>query len=273
MKKVYFLLFFCSFPLKAAIIASGNDCGDNCHWEIDDQTKTLTVTGTGGIKNYNRACPENGCYTDAPWRAYSSQIEIIDIGEGLTSIGAHAFEDMERYREVNLPSTMEVIGAESLRSENLKTINLPDSVTTIGSWAFEGSGLVEFNIPPQVTRLEFAVLGNTNLSNIVIPDWVEYIDPNAFAASLEDDRIRTPLNTIYCPEALQEQCRVAAGYRGIEPTIYSKDANGNFIVGLKAYSNMTDILSGNYIKKRIYTIEEASRASKPTGNVIKLRYK
>lgn len=275
MKKICFLFFFCSFPLHAAIIAQGDDCGTDCHWEIDDQTKTLTVTGTGGIKTYNRTCPEDnsGCYTNAPWRTYSANIETIDIGEGMTSIGAHAFEDMGTYSEVKLPSTMETIGAESLRSRNLRTINLPDSITEIGSWAFEGSGMMEFTIPPNVTRLESAVLGNTNLTNIVIPDWVGYVAPTAFAASSEAERQGTPLATIYCPETLKEQCQVAAAFKGGEPIIYSKDSNGNFVIGLKAYANMADVLSGNYIPKRIYTIEEASKASKPTGNIIKLRYK
>ena len=47
----------------------------------------------------------------------------------------------------------------------------------------------------------------------------------------------------------------------------------NFRIGDKLYSSINDFLSGKNIQKRIYTIEEATKLSKDTGNKIMLRYK
>ena len=54
-KKILFLSIlqcFLIFHAKAEVIASGDNCGDNCHWEYDNTTKTLSFTGTGAMYNY-----------------------------------------------------------------------------------------------------------------------------------------------------------------------------------------------------------------------------
>ncbi len=256
--------------LHAAIVASGDDCGEDCHWEFDEETKTLNISGSGVIKNYNRYCT-GFCYTDAPWQAYKAQIIELNIGEGFTSVGDHAFEDMF-YAKAHLPETMEKLLSESFRSLNLSEINLPHSLQSIGSWAFEGTALTEIEIPPQVTRLEAYVFGNTPLTKLVIPEGIEYIDGSAFG----DASRRSNLTEIYCTQAQAEQCQAAVAYLNITPTLYYKTGDGKYVVGNKTYASLADLQKGIYIPRRIYTIEEAEAAVKAIGKdhvKFRIRYK
>ncbi|MBR2299659.1 MAG: leucine-rich repeat domain-containing protein [Alphaproteobacteria bacterium] len=58
-----------------------------------------------------------------------------------------------------------------------------------------------------------------------------------------------------------------------EEMLSASKQNAPFIVGGRFYHSLDDFLTGNYEKKRIYTIEEAEKLSKKTGNTFKLRYK
>ncbi len=259
-----------STSLHAAIVASGDDCGEDCHWEFDEETKTLNISGSGVIKNYNRDCT-GLCHTDAPWQAYKAQIIELNIGEGFTSVGDHAFEDM-LYAKVHLPETIEKIGKDTFRSYNLSEINLPHSLQSIGSWAFEGTVLTEIEIPPQVTRLESHLFGNTPLTKIVIPEGIEYIDGSAFGNASR----RSNLTEIYCTQAQAEQCQAAVAYLNITPTIYYKNEDGKYVVGNKTYASLSDLQKGKYIPRRIYTIEEAQATIKAIGKdhlKFRIRYK
>ena len=53
---------------------------------------------------------------------------------------------------------------------------------------------------------------------------------------------------------------------------YEKFGNQYYSNG-KFYNSFNDIGTPKYIKKRIYTIDEATKVSKETGNTFKLRYK
>ncbi len=155
----------------ASTVDSGT-CGDNITWELDD-SGTLTISGTGEMPNWiaGRA---------TPWNTWSNEKKITNviIGNGITSIGDSAFEELPNLKSVTLNGDIQYIGKYAFnRCFNLKMrkLVLPNSVTTIEDSAFFGC----------------------NISIIELPNSVSYIGEKAFAFSenLEEIRINNEYYT------------------------------------------------------------------------------
>lgn len=88
-------------------------CGENLTGTYDETTKTLTISGTGDMRDYS---PHTG-NEHVPWDSFKNGIETVNIESGVTRVGEYAF----------------------YYCRNLKNITIPDSVTGIGEWAFEST--------------------------------------------------------------------------------------------------------------------------------------
>ncbi len=112
-------------PAKAAVVSGTfGASGDNLTWELDNETYTLTISGSGPMYYY-------GYDDDQPWYEYRSVIKSVRITDGVTSIGGYAFS----------------------WCSNLTSITIPDSVTSIGEGAFEGcSGLTSITVESGNTK-------------------------------------------------------------------------------------------------------------------------
>ena len=82
MKKLFTLIVAICATTLAWADASGW-CGENVTFTYVNSTGTLTISGTGAMKDYNTS--------QAPWSAYS--IKKVVINNGVTSIGNSAFKD------------------------------------------------------------------------------------------------------------------------------------------------------------------------------------
>ena len=100
-------------------------------WEYDDATRTLTVSGTGAMPDFNS-------FDDQPWKDVREKIKTVVIETGVTSIGNKAFTGCEVLTSVTLPgSGLETIGEKAFMGcEKLSSITIPKSVTTIKEQAF-----------------------------------------------------------------------------------------------------------------------------------------
>ena len=125
-------------------------CGDNVYWSYDEDSKTLTISGTGAMNNYE----ENN---KAPWYGYCENILTVKISSGVTTIGSCAFEDCSSLTSVTIPNSVTTIGEEALCfCSSLTSITIPDSVTIIGDYVFDScSSLTNINV----------ALGNLNYSS------------------------------------------------------------------------------------------------------------
>ncbi|MBR6409348.1 MAG: leucine-rich repeat domain-containing protein [Alphaproteobacteria bacterium] len=256
MNKKLCLLLCCVVPVNtvlADVIASGDDCGDDCHWAIHDDG-TLDISGTGGINGYGYFKTDSALYeggsshwqSTAPWGQYSAQIKDINIHEGITSIGRVAF--------YNLAAT---------------SVHLPDTLETMAYGAFQYSALKEVEIPSSVKYIGAAAFYSTSIKTAVLPENVEFGD--IFVADTKS-WIFTAATKIYCSQNDEEKCKTIVSNPDIIQT-YTKSSNGQYLVGGKWYNNLDALTSGNRTKKLIYTVEEAEMLSKPTGNKFKIRYK
>ncbi len=110
-------------------VACGAD-GDNIIANYNSSQCTLTLTGSGAMKDY----------VVSPWAG--KNITDIIISEGVTCIGNSAFAGMLRLENVSIPNTVISIGTNAFSScKNLKAIQLPASVNQIGVGAFRTTGV------------------------------------------------------------------------------------------------------------------------------------
>ncbi len=68
---------------------NGGICGDNAEWKYDSTTNTLKISGSGSVKdNYSG------------WDLFRDSITSVEFGNGITSIGANAFEGCSSISDV-----------------------------------------------------------------------------------------------------------------------------------------------------------------------------
>ncbi len=168
---------------------------DNLTWTYDADTRTLTITGSGPMKDYYDAEPEvengnmvweyeptTGWAEDAvlpPWAQYANEIENVVIGEGVTSVGDYAFCSYPIY-----------------------SLSLPDSVEYIGKYAFMNGRFDDPDFPANLKEIAEGGYMETRFHMpLVIPEGVEIIGKNAFYANVFEDTITIPATVIFIDEA------------------------------------------------------------------------
>ena len=185
MKKVLVLLALLAaacgllaFSAAAESAAASGICGENLTWTLD-AAGTLTVSGTGAMKDYN--------YKGAPWYQSRDSIKAVVVESGVTTIGGSAFNDCSSLTSINFPDSVTVIGEYAFEScSSLTSITIPESVTAIGGFAFYGcSSLESINIPKSVTAVgEYAFSTCSSLKDVSITDldaWcrIDFADSSA----------------------------------------------------------------------------------------------
>ncbi|MBR6327951.1 MAG: leucine-rich repeat domain-containing protein, partial [Alphaproteobacteria bacterium] len=243
--KKYILILICLMILSLnayaecpeGILACGDDCGTDCSWSIATDG-TLSVWGNGEQNNGQigtfDTIVEDGktIGTTAPWGTYISNINNVEIEEGITNLGRYAFGYIQSQNPIEIPSTVASVSSgafyrvrapEVVISENVDTINyqafawsfienatIPQNVTSIGNDAFRGSTLTDIIIPNSVTTIgarAFSVC--PDLQSIIIGDNVTTIAKDAF--------IGTPAY-VYCQNTADNpnRCRDLMTNSGLE---------------------------------------------------------
>ena len=196
------------------MVAKADDsgtCGNNLTWTYVEATKTLTISGSGAMWDYD--------YSDlyeSPWTCYHQSMERVTIESGVTSIGDDAFYGCSGLTSITIPEGVTSIGYQALKNcSNLTSIIIPNSVRSIGEEAFSScscltSIIVESGnrvydsrsdcnaiiktktnelilgckntiIPNSVTTIErYAFEGCSDLTSITIPNSVTTIGDEAF---------------------------------------------------------------------------------------------
>ncbi|GHV65378.1 hypothetical protein FACS1894199_05900 [Bacteroidia bacterium] len=123
------ILFVCSsfsFAQTQWEIGSPNARNLIATWSSD--TKTLTISGTGGMKNYSKI-------TTPPWS--SLPIQTVVVKEGVSSLGNYTFSGCKTLTSISLPTSLTRMGDEALSMcEKLSSLTLPANLKAIGNYAF-----------------------------------------------------------------------------------------------------------------------------------------
>ncbi len=196
-----FTSLLCS--LFFAVRAEDNGFNSNLTVDYDERTKTLTIVGEGIV--YGRE-PEVDFTPE--WYGYSSNVKKIVVGEGITEIGYHAFENMT----------------------NLRSVSLPDTLTDIGYYAFYGcTSLTEIKIPASVTSIGGQAFGGCkNLSKINLGDNLKTLSASAFNGCDKIDSVSVPsgVTNIYNIDECEKPVRVSEDnqtYSSVDGTLYDKN--------------------------------------------------
>lgn len=113
-------------------------CGDDVYYTIDDETKTLTLYGTGAMWENNQPITQYPC---SVWIS----LQNVIVEEGVTTIAANAFSNHE-ITAITLPSSLQRIGAYAFRGQNLSSVTIPTNVSYIDRYAFWGCPLTDINV-------------------------------------------------------------------------------------------------------------------------------
>ena len=73
----------------------------------------------------------------SPWEAFQTEIETVEIGEGIATIGNLAFSGCSSLKSITISSSVTTIGERAFSGcSSLSSITVPNSVTAIGGYAF-----------------------------------------------------------------------------------------------------------------------------------------
>lgn len=129
--------------VAAIELGSSGSCGDNATYELS-MDGTLTISGTGAITEGLQ-----GKF------AFNSNIKQVIINEGITEVGANAFQGCSNLKEVKLPESLKTLNGYSFGiCEQLTEIYIPSGVEALDSMSFtQCSNLVKIQGMENVTHI------------------------------------------------------------------------------------------------------------------------
>ena len=155
-------------------------------WNLDADG-VLTIQDDEGMSNWvnNRL-------------AYLTEVKIVKLSSGVTSINANAFCQAYNLETIEIPTGVTSIGNWAFMScSNLKSVEIPSSVTEIGDNTFMGCGLTSITIPGSVKTIGDHAFASSGLSIVTMLDGVESIGGYAFSQC-------GSLTTVVIPNSVEE---------------------------------------------------------------------
>lgn len=143
------MLFAVNAAAQTPIIGTtSGKCGEKITWSYDWGSKTLTLTGSGLMYNYE---DENMSNITAPWDTeiivdypgepldvnMKDHIKVVEIAPEIENIGNYAFSGAKKLESINL-EYIKTIGTGAFRGCEKLTISSLPTNTTIGDNAFNG---------------------------------------------------------------------------------------------------------------------------------------
>lgn len=177
-------------------------------------------------------------------------LQIVNLGSTIQSIGASAFDTCKSLVKVDFPISLRKLGEYSFRGcTNLKTIIIPQNVTEAGL-AFHSSGLTSITFAKGCKIIPHAICQNCSyLQNVIIPETVKEIEFSAF-------ELCSSLISIDIPDSVKE----------IGHNAFNKS-------GLKTIRAITNSYANKYAKKNGYAFHSTGKAAPIKGKTYKIKSK
>lgn len=132
-KKIISLVLSITLVITSVMCIGFNAfANDEIHFSFDENTKTLTLTGSGAMTDYTQ-----DSLNQTDWYEHRNKIVNVIVGEGITHIGDYAFCREISLENVSLPSTLKSIGTAAFAgNDKLQQLTIPESVEEVGDYAF-----------------------------------------------------------------------------------------------------------------------------------------
>ena len=169
---------------------------DGCELGFGDGTDFYGVMGSTDFNNV----------------VYCNFLQYVEIGNGVTSIGTHAFAMCCSLASITIPDGVTSIGSYVFSNcVSLASITIPDSVNSIDQGAFFAcASLASITIPDSVTSISSSVSGQClSLASITIPDSVEGLGDDAFTSCVSLASITIPDSVVFFGSAFSSCCGMA----------------------------------------------------------------
>lgn len=165
----------------------------NAIWTLTpngENTYNLTISGTGAMGDFGTSW-----LSGKPWNFELIQkrnvavgdvyhaVTELEIADGITEIGAHAFEAHQAITHVVLPQSVTKIGENSFNfCKGMQSIELSNNLEEIGSTALSDTALASIKLPDSLKKIQnSAFLHCTSLAgDLKIPSNVTVIGNDAF---------------------------------------------------------------------------------------------
>ncbi|HCU59238.1 MAG TPA: hypothetical protein DIC64_04570 [Alphaproteobacteria bacterium] len=233
----------------------------------------LTISGSGETPS------------SAPWKNYNDQISSVHI-DGFTDIGYRAFSGMT-LDKVTMSPSVQKIKDEAFRG-TFSEIYVPNTLTSIDEFVFNGVGTLYLD-PSSNLRIDGDgyLLG---ISTIVVTpnaDFSFWQSPSGYDSSTVTFKCNGDINIceqmLANVKSLWEDFGIEFNLTSYTPPAQGQNGNEDGYTGGETQggeggqigNNSEPVISSPSSRtvKRIYTVEEAQKVSKKTGNTFRLRYK
>ncbi len=168
------------FAVKAKAASSGT-CGENLTWTLDDKG-VLTISGIGDMNNYIFSYSISS--SSVPWFSYRTNIKIVVIENGVTSIGSSAFYNCESLTSITIPDNVKSIGANAFYNTGYfnDSSNWENNVLYIGNHLIRASIAGAYQIKNGTRTIAVRAFSDcTSLTSVIISNSVTSIGDEAFS--------------------------------------------------------------------------------------------
>jgi hypothetical protein len=237
------------------IIGYNGKCGATGHeWDVlwaltgDSPNCTLNIMKVGETG----AMMDCGDGSSAPWYSNRGDITSVVIGDGVTTIGAHAFGQNNgntlytHLTSLTIGNDVTTIGDYAFyHCTGLTSIVIPNSVQTIKSYAFEGcSGVTSLTIGSGVTTLEDHAFYGLGITSLIIPANVTTFGNSVFnsCSNLKSVLIRCASLTSYGHKVFDNNASgrkilVPSGSESNYTSVWKDTDWGNYVNDIYGYQN------------------------------------
>lgn len=139
------------------------------------------------------------------------KVTVPDTIDGLTVIAISTMDynrvfNVQNATEINLPSTLKILGNRALYSYKAKSLTLPEGLVEIGTDAIYLSNLGSINLPSSLQRLGANALYGTRIKKLTIPAGITSLPDGCFSNMWYLNTLELPAGMTAISASLCESC-------------------------------------------------------------------
>lgn len=184
----------------------------------------------------------NGACAGGSWGSYTNHIKKVVFSEGITSIGASAFENCKNLKEIVLPKSLQSIESRAFAMCGIKKLEIGIYLGALAGDAFIGCELDDIKIAsgnPYLSTDQYGVIFNKDktllilysngfkMNDYAVPASVKMIGENAFEGNLY-------ISSLTLSEGLTEIGNNA--FKGCENLRKVRFPKGFYRIGVRSFS-------------------------------------